>query len=54
MMKSVVEVVLILLAVPTLGVATFFPLGLYRLVTRFAGGRGVALSRASRSIADAE
>lgn len=34
---------LLLLAAPTLGVATFFQLGLYRLVTRFIGSRGAVL-----------
>ena len=31
---------LILCAAPVIGVATLFQLGLYRLVTRFIGGRG--------------
>jgi len=35
--------VLIFLAAPTIGVATFFRLGLYRLVTRYIGGQGAAL-----------
>jgi FlaA1/EpsC-like NDP-sugar epimerase len=34
---------LILLAAPTIGVATFFQLGLYRLVTRYIGGQGAVL-----------
>src|SRR5207248_293932 len=33
----------VLLAAPTLGVATFFRLGLYRLVTRFIGAQSVLL-----------
>jgi len=34
---------LIFLAAPTIGVATFFQLGLYRLVTRYIGGQGALL-----------
>ncbi len=33
----------VLLAAPTIGVATFFQLGLYRLVTRYIGGQGAVL-----------
>ena len=34
------ELFLILCAAPVIGVATFFQFGLYRLVTRYIGGRG--------------
>ncbi len=37
------ELTLILLAAPTIGVATFFQLGLYRLVTRYIGRQGAVL-----------
>jgi FlaA1/EpsC-like NDP-sugar epimerase len=37
------ELVFILLAAPTIGVATFFQLGLYRLVTRYISGQGAVL-----------
>jgi FlaA1/EpsC-like NDP-sugar epimerase len=38
-----IELLLVLLAAPTIGVATFFQLGLYRLVTRYIGGQGAVL-----------
>src|SRR6185503_20646457 len=34
---------LIFCAAPAIGVATFFQLGLYRLVTRYIGGQGAVL-----------
>ena len=37
------ELFLIFCAAPAIGVATFFQLGLYRLVTRFIGGQGAVL-----------
>jgi hypothetical protein len=37
------ELLFIFLAAPTIGVATFFQLGLYRLVTRYIGGQGAVL-----------
>ena len=37
------ELFLIFCAAPTIGVATFFQLGLYRLVTRYIGGQGAVL-----------
>ena len=37
------EMLLIFLAAPTIGVTTFFQLGLYRLVTRYIGGQGAVL-----------
>ena len=37
------EMVFIFFAAPTIGVATFFQLGLYRLVTRYIGGQGAVL-----------
>ncbi len=38
-----IELLTVLLAAPTIGVATFFQLGLYRLVTRYIGGQGALL-----------
>ena len=37
------ELFLLFCAAPTIGVATFFQLGLYRLVTRYIGGQGAVL-----------
>ena len=37
------ELFLIFCAAPAIGVATFFQLGLYRLVTRYIGGQGAVL-----------
>src|SRR5689334_23804664 len=34
------EMLLVFLAAPAIGIATFFRLGLYRLVTRYFGGQG--------------
>ena len=41
------SVFLILGAAPVIGVATFFQLNVYRMVTRFIGGRGAALTAAA-------
>jgi len=41
------ELFVVLGAAPCIGVATFFQMDVYRLVTRFIGGRGVALTAAA-------
>jgi FlaA1/EpsC-like NDP-sugar epimerase len=41
------DLFLVLGAAPCIGVATFFQLDVYRLVTRFIGGRGAALTAAA-------
>jgi FlaA1/EpsC-like NDP-sugar epimerase len=43
-MPSSFEMLLVLGAAPVIGVATFFQLRVYRLVTRFIGGRGLLLT----------
>ncbi len=41
------DLFIVLGAAPCIGVATFFQMDVYRLVTRFIGGRGVALTAAA-------
>jgi FlaA1/EpsC-like NDP-sugar epimerase len=41
------DLFVVLGAAPFIGIATFFQMGVYRLVTRFIGGRGAALTAAA-------